>query len=140
VTADTETEPLWQTEAACRGLDPDLFFPVRDASATEAKAVCATCPVAAECLEFALANGEHFGIWGGVPERQRRTMRRDGPQAAVLCAVLRGATTTAEVARRTHYGRSQAYAILCQLQDRGLVDWETSASRAGQKSGTIHAL
>jgi WhiB family redox-sensing transcriptional regulator len=77
VTADTETEPLWQTEAACRGLDPDLFFPVWGASATEAKAVCATCPVAAECLEFALANGEHFGIWGGVPERQRRTMRRD---------------------------------------------------------------
>jgi predicted transcriptional regulator len=63
-----------------------------------------------------------------------------GPQAAVLCAVLRGATTVSKVAEHSHLNRYRAYAVLCQLRDRGLVDWETSASRAGQKSGTIHAL
>lgn len=63
-----------------------------------------------------------------------------GPQAAVLCAVLRGATTVSKVAEHSHLNLYRVDAVLCQLRDRGLVDWETSASRAGQKSGTIHAL
>jgi DNA-binding IclR family transcriptional regulator len=63
-----------------------------------------------------------------------------GPQAAVLCAVLTGARSSGEVAKRTHYGRSQAYEVLCQLRDRGLVDWEETDSYLGQKRGTIHAL
>jgi WhiB family redox-sensing transcriptional regulator len=29
-----------------------------------------------ECLEFALDNGEKFGIWGGMSERERRRLRR----------------------------------------------------------------
>lgn len=67
----------WWQQANCLGVDPDLFFPVRGESAAEAKEVCRGCTVRAECLEFALVNGEKRGIWGGLSERQRRTVRRE---------------------------------------------------------------
>jgi WhiB family redox-sensing transcriptional regulator len=67
----------WREYAACMGVDPDLFFPVRGASTREAKAVCAGCPVRDECLEWAFANHERFGIWGGLSERERRRIRRN---------------------------------------------------------------
>ena len=66
----------WQDEANCLGVDPDLFFPERGASTREAKEVCRGCVVREECLEYALANGEKFGIWGGMSERERRRIRR----------------------------------------------------------------
>ena len=66
----------WQDEANCMGVDPDLFFPERGASTREAKEVCRGCVVRVECLEYALANGEKFGIWGGMSERERRRIRR----------------------------------------------------------------
>jgi WhiB family redox-sensing transcriptional regulator len=69
-------ERRWQEQANCLGVDPDLFFPERGASTREAKAVCRGCEVQAECLEYALAHGEKFGIWGGLSERERRRVRR----------------------------------------------------------------
>jgi WhiB family redox-sensing transcriptional regulator len=66
----------WQVQANCMGVDPDLFFPERGASTREAKAVCRGCVVREECLEYALVNGEKFGIWGGLSERERRRIRR----------------------------------------------------------------
>ena len=66
----------WQTRANCMGVDPDLFFPERGASTREAKEVCRGCVVREDCLEYALANGEKFGIWGGLSERERRRLRR----------------------------------------------------------------
>ncbi|MER3395430.1 MAG: transcriptional regulator [Acidimicrobiia bacterium] len=66
----------WQAYAACMGVDPDLFFPERGASTREAKAVCSRCVVRTECLEYALANAEKFGIWGGMSERERRKIRK----------------------------------------------------------------
>jgi WhiB family redox-sensing transcriptional regulator len=71
----------WQDEANCLGVDPDLFFPERGASTREAKEVCRGCVVREECLEFALANGEKFGIWGGMSERERRRIRRQRAMA-----------------------------------------------------------
>lgn len=68
--------PDWQQRAACRGVDPDMFFPERGGATREIKAVCDACPVEEECLLYALANGELFGIWGGRSERERRRMRR----------------------------------------------------------------
>jgi WhiB family redox-sensing transcriptional regulator len=59
-----------------------LFFPERGASTTEAKAVCAGCPVTEDCLWFALGATDDrvpvqkFGIWGGTSERERRRLRR----------------------------------------------------------------
>ena len=69
-------ERSWQTRANCMGVDPDLFFPERGASTREAKEVCRGCVVREDCLEYALANGEKFGIWGGLSERERRRLRR----------------------------------------------------------------
>ena len=66
----------WQRQANCMGVDPDLFFPERGASTREAKEVCRGCVVQEDCLEYALANGEKFGIWGGLSERERRKIRR----------------------------------------------------------------
>jgi WhiB family transcriptional regulator, redox-sensing transcriptional regulator len=71
-----ELERGWQDYANCLGVDPDLFFPERGASTREAKEVCRGCVVRQECLEYALANGEKFGIWGGMSERERRRIRR----------------------------------------------------------------
>jgi WhiB family transcriptional regulator, redox-sensing transcriptional regulator len=66
----------WQERANCLGVDPDLFFPERGASTREAKSVCGSCEVRLDCLEYALVNGEKFGIWGGLSERERRRLRR----------------------------------------------------------------
>jgi len=66
----------WQHQANCMGVDPDLFFPERGASTREAKEVCRGCVVREDCLEYALANSEKFGIWGGLSERERRKIRR----------------------------------------------------------------
>lgn len=72
---DTEVR-AWQSKANCMGVDPELFFPERGASTREAKEVCRGCVVREDCLEYALANGEKFGIWGGLSERERRKVRR----------------------------------------------------------------
>ncbi len=66
----------WQLRANCMGVDPELFFPERGSSTREAKEVCRGCVVSEDCLEFAIANGEKFGIWGGMSERERRRVRR----------------------------------------------------------------
>ncbi len=66
----------WQERALCAQTDPEAFFPEKGGSTREAKRVCASCEVRAECLEYALANDERFGIWGGLSERERRKMKR----------------------------------------------------------------
>lgn len=72
----------WYENGNCLGVDPDLFFPERGASTREAKEVCRSCEVSRDCLEFALQNGEKFGIWGGMSERERRRIRRQRNMAA----------------------------------------------------------
>jgi WhiB family redox-sensing transcriptional regulator len=67
---------------ACRGVDPDLFFPDRGESLEPAKRICSECVVRDECLEHALASGERFGVWGGTSERERRRLRRTRRTAA----------------------------------------------------------
>ncbi len=66
----------WQDHANCSGADHDLFFPQPGASTRKAKAICEACEVKAECLEFAITQGERIiGIWGGLSERERRKIR-----------------------------------------------------------------
>jgi WhiB family redox-sensing transcriptional regulator len=69
-------EPDWQERALCAQTDPEAFFPEKGGSTREAKRICAGCEVRAECLEYALAHDERFGIWGGLSERERRRLRR----------------------------------------------------------------
>jgi len=72
----------WRQRAACRGVDPDIFYPVSDDDAEEAKAVCGICPVREACLEYALANRERDGVWGGATERERRRLVRQRRKSA----------------------------------------------------------
>ena len=75
--ADEEGNPLgWQTDALCAQTDPEAFFPEKGGSTREAKKVCIGCEVRSECLEYALANDERFGIWGGLSERERRKLKK----------------------------------------------------------------
>ena len=66
----------WQEQALCAQTDPEAFFPEKGGSTREAKKICTGCEVKAQCLEYALANDERFGIWGGLSERERRRLRR----------------------------------------------------------------
>ncbi len=65
----------WQDQANCIGVEPNIFFPERGATTREAKEVCRGCVARTDCLEYALANGEKFGIWGGLSERERRRLK-----------------------------------------------------------------
>ncbi|WP_169813093.1 WhiB family transcriptional regulator [Nocardia jejuensis] len=71
----TEAEQ-WQERALCAQTDPEAFFPEKGGSTREAKRICLGCEVRDECLEYALANDERFGIWGGLSERERRRLKR----------------------------------------------------------------
>ncbi|MFF3775755.1 WhiB family transcriptional regulator [Streptomyces sp. NPDC002232] len=76
-TATTPERP----RAACADVDPELFFPTGDNGPTllqeqEAKAVCRRCPLQAPCLQGALDRGETAGVWGGMSERERRSLKR----------------------------------------------------------------
>ncbi len=68
-------EATWRLDALCAETDPEAFFPEKGGSTREAKRVCTGCSVRTQCLEFALANDERFGIWGGLSERERRRVR-----------------------------------------------------------------
>jgi len=58
----------WRKQARCRGVDPGVFYPVSDEDeASEAKEICAECPVREPCLEYALTVREKHGVWGGAP-------------------------------------------------------------------------
>jgi WhiB family transcriptional regulator, redox-sensing transcriptional regulator len=73
---DDEGELGWQTDALCAQTDPEAFFPEKGGSTRDAKKVCGACSVRSQCLEYALANDERFGIWGGLSERERRRLRK----------------------------------------------------------------
>jgi WhiB family transcriptional regulator, redox-sensing transcriptional regulator len=66
----------WRDYAACRDVDPDLFFPPGTIGASlpqieQAKQVCRTCPVSDSCLRWALDTGD-TGVWGGTSDEERR--------------------------------------------------------------------
>ncbi|MEO8827684.1 WhiB family transcriptional regulator [Lapillicoccus sp.] len=71
-----EDELTWQERSLCAQTDPEAFFPEKGGSTREAKKVCIGCEVRAECLEYALAKDERFGIWGGLSERERRKLKK----------------------------------------------------------------
>jgi WhiB family redox-sensing transcriptional regulator len=71
----TEERP-WAVFAACRDRDPDAFFPTTPEQEREAIRVCHGCAVREECLAFAMEARVRFGIWGGLTEKQRRSLGR----------------------------------------------------------------
>ncbi|RZQ60536.1 WhiB family transcriptional regulator [Amycolatopsis suaedae] len=75
----------WRNRAACRDIDPELFFPLTDMGpgarqVAQAKSICAGCPVRAQCLDYALDNGLDHGVFGGTTQRERRVLQRRARQ------------------------------------------------------------
>jgi WhiB family transcriptional regulator, redox-sensing transcriptional regulator len=75
---------LWREAGACKGLEPEIFYPDPDddTEAEVAKEVCSRCFVQTACLEFALAAREKEGVWGGLTERERRRITRQRRRSA----------------------------------------------------------
>lgn len=83
-----EARMTWQEEGACRGVDPEVFFPISDDDAWRAKDICGVCSVRSECLAWSLEKRERYGVWGGVTERERADMFRRGTAHRVLAEAL----------------------------------------------------
>jgi WhiB family transcriptional regulator, redox-sensing transcriptional regulator len=71
----------WRNDAACKDADPDVFFPIGTTGIAieqvdAAKRICTVCEVREPCLEFALASNQDAGVWGGLTEDERRTLKR----------------------------------------------------------------
>jgi WhiB family redox-sensing transcriptional regulator len=79
----------WQENAACRGIEPEIFFPISDEEAAPAKAICGGCDAREECLLFSFQNKERYGVWGGVTEKERIEMVRRGVASRMLEEALR---------------------------------------------------
>ncbi|WP_432076327.1 WhiB family transcriptional regulator [Streptomyces wuyuanensis] len=71
-----DQEPSWQETALCAQVGPEFFFPAPGSSTREAKQLCGACDGRVACLEYALANDERFGVWGGLSEKERGRLRR----------------------------------------------------------------
>lgn len=76
-----EKTPEWFTDAACIGLDPNIFFPSKHDAAGRKKAleICAGCSVVDDCRDYALELAQVFdtqGIFGGTSYKQRAIMLR----------------------------------------------------------------
>lgn len=80
----------WRARGACRSHDPDRLF-VQGAAQHEAKIVCVPCPVRAQCLAEALDRRIEFGVWGGMTERERRTLLRRRSDVSSWANLLAGA-------------------------------------------------
>ena len=71
------TPPLedWHGRGLCTGEAPDIFFPARGDPGTQARKICAACPVRRDCLEYAM-EADEFGVWGGLDQQERRNLKR----------------------------------------------------------------
>ncbi|MEU3346142.1 WhiB family transcriptional regulator [Streptomyces sp. NPDC006700] len=72
----------WQERALCAQTGADFFFPEPGSSVREAKRICGMCEMRPACLEYALANDERFGVWGGLSEKERQALGRTGRSAS----------------------------------------------------------
>ena len=77
---DPIVPPAWVSDALCAQLGTgaaDFFFPEKGDSTHTPKSICAACPVAAECLEYALTTRQDHGVWGGLSVRERQRVSRE---------------------------------------------------------------
>ena len=76
----------WRSKAACLTVAPELFFPIGNtgpaiSQVAEAKAVCRECVVKGICLKWAIDNNQDAGVWGGMSEEERRSLKRRAARA-----------------------------------------------------------
>jgi WhiB family transcriptional regulator, redox-sensing transcriptional regulator len=109
----------WKEKAKCREMNTSFFFYDFDAGnndewLVQAKAICESCEVMAECLSFALENGEVDGVWGGTTPAERRKMRRKAPKPRSIEPYLKDRAPHGTPARRQqHYRDGQKPCQVC---------------------------
>jgi WhiB family redox-sensing transcriptional regulator len=111
---DPNEDVSWMDDGECRGLY-GLMHPHRGDATADSKALCAICPVRAECLEYALRHSEMFGIWGGTSERERRRMRR---LRAAKPRTMNPRLCGTDSGYRQHYRYDQTPCDLCREAHR----------------------
>ena len=86
-----EDDTRWMLAGSCVGYEKDLWFPSehenrgrpRGARTADpwasARAVCDRCLVSTDCLDYAVAHGIRFGMWGGTTPETRRHMLKARP-------------------------------------------------------------
>jgi WhiB family redox-sensing transcriptional regulator len=78
-TGESAQNTEWMKRGECRpdgGIPAEIFFPSDGLSVEVARAICATCDVKRQCLEYALFNQIDHGVWGGASERERRRINK----------------------------------------------------------------
>jgi WhiB family transcriptional regulator, redox-sensing transcriptional regulator len=85
----------WRNRATCLGEDPELFFPIGNTGPAlvqieEARAICRRCEVVDTCLRWAMESGADTGVWGGLSDDERRSLKRRRARARVLSLVVGG--------------------------------------------------
>jgi WhiB family redox-sensing transcriptional regulator len=83
--SDVTTE--WMARGKCKEVAPDTFFPSDGMGVLHAQRICAECPVAQACLEYALTNHIDHGVWGGCSERERRRILRRRRTAPAISSI-----------------------------------------------------
>lgn len=128
----------WRNDAACRGMDTNIFYPPpHNAEAVAlAKGICATCPVSDDCLLEVLVdvnNYDNFGIFGGTSAKQRQKLRRTlGIDRNPVTFELAPCGT--EAAHRRHLRKEQRPCADCR-QAHGRYLQELAEKRARLKAG-----
>ena len=89
------SKTTWRNRATCLGEDPELFFPIGHGGPAfvqieEAKAICRRCEVVETCLRWALESGADTGVWGGLSDDERRSLKRRRARARVLSLLVGG--------------------------------------------------
>lgn len=64
----------WMKDGLCRETGGEEHFPDKGESVEDAKKICNKCTVEEQCLAYALATGEKFGVWGGKSWQQRKRL------------------------------------------------------------------
>ena len=105
----------WRYHAACRDVDPELFFPIGNTGPAllqidEAKQVCRRCPVMELCLQWAIESGQDAGVWGGMSEDERRALKRRTPSRR------RGSEPTPRVCSRIGASTRNSYRLEVRRQ------------------------
>lgn len=77
--SETDTDESWREDALCAQTDPEMFFPEQGDGNAGAKRVCGRCDVVSQCLAYALAGDERFGVWGGMTPGERNRVKKNLP-------------------------------------------------------------